>query len=199
MNGFQYNFKSLVIQIWLGIILPALFLSIASLTDNNIILATDFILAILYVIFSFKTVLKMNILQINVRTLSFGIVSAGLILLIQLTISAITGIKGGSDQLLHLNPLISAPIICFTAPLWEELIFRYTLNVKFFRNKCFGILTSSIFFAFLHGSMRFIDILVYFFIGIILSLSNWKSHNTLSSMLAHSLINTLIFIGSFLV
>lgn len=196
MNGFHQDTKPLAIQIGLGIILPAFFLSIEFLTNNNVILAADFILVVLYVIYSFKTVLKMDILRISRCTLSFGIASAGLILLIQLTLSSITGIKGGSNQLLYLNPLISAPIACLTGPLWEELIFRYTLNVKYFQNKCFGILVSSILFALLHGSTRLVDIFVYFFIGVILSFTNWQSHNLLSSVLAHSLTNTFVFIGS---
>ncbi|WP_125768678.1 CPBP family intramembrane glutamic endopeptidase [Lapidilactobacillus wuchangensis] len=195
MDKLQDKTKSLAFQIGVGIILPTLFLVICGATSNQIILTIDFSLVVGYLIYSCATILKMKILQINLRAVILGIAGAGLAVLIQVAIAYLTGLKGGSSQVLRLNPLIIAPIVCLTGPLWEELIFRYTLNVGYFHNKFWGILVSTVLFALLHGSMRWGDLLVYFSVGLIFSFVNGKTPNILSSVIAHSLMNTLVFIN----
>ncbi len=195
MDLHQHNTKSLAFQIGIGIVLPTLFLMICNATSNRIILTLDFSLVIIYVIYSFVTVLKMRVLQVNLCAVVLGIVGAGLAVLVQVAISFLTGLKGGTSQVLSLNPLIIAPIVCLTGPLWEELIFRYTVNIGYFHNKFWGILVSTVLFALLHGSMCWVDLVIYFCMGLIFSFVNWKTPNILSSVIAHSLMNTMAFIN----
>lgn len=195
MGERQDNTKSLAFQVGVGIILPTLFLVICAATSNRIILVIDFILVLIYLSYSFTTILKMKILQVNLRAVVLGIAGAGVALLIQMALAYFTGLKGGTSQVLSLNPLIIAPLVCLTGPLWEELIFRYTLNVGYFHNKFWGILVSTVLFAFLHGSMRWVDLVIYFCFGLIFSFVNWKKPNILSSVIAHILMNTVVFIN----
>jgi len=119
--------------------------------------------------------------------------------------NAIAGNEEAVRSLINLAPLYMIFSVGIYAPLTEELIFRKGLR-DIIDNKYIYILTSGIFFGFMHviGSVTspldYLYLIPYSSLGIAFAFTYSKTNNIFSTIMMHSLHNTfaivLYLIGS---
>lgn len=134
------------------------------------------------------------------------LVALPLMILISLVNQQIWQGEGGSNPLLQIvleeRDPIALGIFLFTAaiaaPLFEEVLFRGFLlpSLTRYMSVSWAILLSSLIFAVAHLSLS--EVLPLAVLGIILGVTYTRSRNLLSSILLHSLWNSVTMIGLFI-
>ncbi len=126
-----------------------------------------------------------------------------LILISNIIINMITGINTSTNQEIIVNTLKKAPIYTailtiIIAPILEELVFRLSFK-KMFKTNIIFIITSGLFFGFMHVSdpkslIELIYIIPYSIPGFIFAYTLTKSNNIIIPIGLHCIHNTTMFI-----
>ena len=182
---------TLFLPIIFGLLVPPFIIAMANENEIGFISFIGMTILWAYVLFTYGYLRCLGVFKVSVDRAVKGLLVAMVILLFQMLIMFLTKAQGGVGQFrgLHLNILL--PVACLIGPAWEETIFRYAINIKFFKGGFKGVCVSSALFAVAHGSTRLVDLLVYFGMGFLLCLANRGREDIFASVLAHSIINVV--------
>lgn len=190
---------------------------IAAVITNNFLGENDYYLMISVLISS--VILTIFLFIINKKTIishfkkmNFKIIlnifTNWLIMLIVITVFSVMLSSLTSDipkneeiirQFIFKNPLITFINVAIFAPFIEEIIYRLYPR-KFLNNRIIFIIISSLVFGFIHvpnfftSIEAFAHLLQYSLIGGFIANMYYKNNNIVSSMIFHSLHNTMAFL-----
>ncbi|MEB5927510.1 CPBP family intramembrane metalloprotease [Enterococcus faecalis] len=134
---------------------------------------------------------KKNILIILVATLIDRGIAIGGTLLLNMQGHTTTANDSTLIKLFSgVSPVLVVLLLGIAAPIMEEIVFRGgIIGYLVENNALLAILISSFLFGIIHGPTNFISFGMYFFMGIILSVSYYKTKDLRVSMSIHFLNN----------
>ena len=98
---------------------------------------------------------------------------------------------------------LSLPVLfldlCILAPISEEIFMRGLLQGTVFKNTYIGLVTTSIFFAYLHGPYTISSFITYLGMGFAFGIRYKTSDNLWNSILLHALNNLVAFFFMYLI
>ena len=98
---------------------------------------------------------------------------------------------------------LSLPVLfldlCVLAPISEEIFMRGLLQGTVFKNTYIGLVTTSVFFAYLHGSYTIPSFITYLGMGFAFGIRYKTSDNLWNSILLHALNNLVAFCFMYLI
>ena len=98
---------------------------------------------------------------------------------------------------------LSLPVLfldlCILAPVTEEIFMRGLLQGTVFKNTYIGLVTTSIFFAYLHGPYTISSFITYLGMGFAFGIRYKTSDNLWNSILLHALNNLVAFFFMYLI
>ena len=98
---------------------------------------------------------------------------------------------------------LSLPVLfldlCILAPVTEEIFMRGLLQGTVFKNTYIGLVTTSIFFAYLHGPYTISSFITYLGMGFAFDIRYKTSDNLWNSILLHALNNLVAFFFMYLI
>lgn len=118
-----------------------------------------------------------------------GLFTTGVNYLLTLLIEVDNSNQNTVIDLVENYPIISSLVTILVAPIIEEFVFRYSFST-FIKNKWIYIALTSIIFGFVHTAN--LDVIIYIFIGIMLSLTYLKFDKRISAPIVVHMINNLI-------
>lgn len=182
---------------------------------NSIIYTISFFNSILFIILLIKLYykdIKNNLIKYfkynfktNFKTsISYWLIGLAIMYISNVIIGIITNGKLAENEeavrsLIDTAPLYMAFSVMIYAPITEELIFRKSIR-EFINNKWIYALVSGFIFGGLHAISSITDItsllylIPYCSLGIIFGLLYYKTNNIFSTIIIHSIHNTIVFI-----
>ena len=101
------------------------------------------------------------------------------------------------------NLSLSLPVLfldlCILAPVTEEIFMRGLLQGTVFKNTYIGLVTTSVFFAYLHGPYTISSFITYLGMGFAFGIRYKTSDNLWNSILLHVLNNLVAFCFMYLI
>ena len=98
---------------------------------------------------------------------------------------------------------LSLPVLflelCILAPVTEEIFMRGLLQGTVFKNTYIGLVTTSVFFAYLHGPYTISSFITYLGMGFAFGIRYKTSDNLWNSILLHALNNLVAFCFMYLI
>ena len=98
---------------------------------------------------------------------------------------------------------LSLPVLfldlCVLAPISEEIFMRGLLQGTVFKNTYIGLVTTSVFFAYLHGPYTISSFITYLGMGFAFGIRYKTSDNLWNSILLHALNNLVAFCFMYLI
>ena len=98
---------------------------------------------------------------------------------------------------------LSLPVLfldlCILAPVTEEIFMRGMLQGTVFKNTYIGLVTTSVFFAYLHGPYTISSFITYLGMGFAFGIRYKTSDNLWNSILLHALNNLVAFFFMYLI
>ena len=98
---------------------------------------------------------------------------------------------------------LSLPVLfldlCILAPVTEEIFMRGLLQGTVFKNTYIGLVTTSVFFAYLHGPYTISSFITYLGMGFAFGIRYKTSDNLWNSILLHALNNLVAFFFMYLI
>ena len=98
---------------------------------------------------------------------------------------------------------LSLPVLfldlCILAPITEEIFMRGLLQGTVFKNTYIGLVTTSVFFAYLHGPYTISSFITYLGMGFAFGIRYKTSDNLWNSILLHALNNLVAFCFMYLI
>ena len=98
---------------------------------------------------------------------------------------------------------LSLPVLfldlCVLAPISEEIFMRGLLQGTVFKNTYIGLVTTSVFFAYLHGPYTISSFITYLGMGFAFGIRYKTSDNLWNSILLHALNNLVAFFFMYLI
>ena len=98
---------------------------------------------------------------------------------------------------------LSLPVLflelCILAPVTEEIFMRGLLQGTVFKNTYIGLVTTSVFFAYLHGPYTISSFITYLGMGFAFGIRYKTSDNLWNSILLHALNNIVAFCFMYLI
>lgn len=98
---------------------------------------------------------------------------------------------------------LSLPVLfldlCILAPVTEEIFMRGMLQGTVFKNTYIGLVTISVFFAYLHGPYTISSFITYLGMGFAFGIRYKTSDNLWNSILLHALNNLVAFFFMYLI
>lgn len=98
---------------------------------------------------------------------------------------------------------LSLPVLfldlCILAPISEEIFMRGLLQGTVFKNTYIGLVTTSVFFAYLHGPYTISSFITYLGMGFAFGIRYKTSDNLWNSILLHALNNLVAFFFMYLI
>lgn len=98
---------------------------------------------------------------------------------------------------------LSLPVLfldlCILAPVTEEIFMRGLLQGTVFKNTYIGLVTTSVFFAYLHGPYSIPSFITYLGMGFAFGIRYKTSDNLWNSILLHALNNLVAFFFMYLI
>ena len=98
---------------------------------------------------------------------------------------------------------LSLPVLfldlCILAPVTEEIFMRGLLQGTVFKNTYIGLVTTSVFFAYLHGPYTISSFITYLGMGLAFGIRYKTSDNLWNSILLHALNNLVAFCFMYLI
>ena len=178
---------------------------------NNTTLIITYLVYLLFVIYVYKTELKVDYINLKVKNIIkyipiylIGIVLMGIS---NYCLGKITNIDLASNEetvrlLIKKVPIYMCFSTCIFAPIVEEIIFRKTIK-NIFKNKYFFIILSGLIFGLVHLSFAKINldellmIIPYVIMGIDFAYIYHKSNNIFTTITLHTIHNLILLIIQF--
>ncbi|WLV77476.1 type II CAAX endopeptidase family protein [Lacticaseibacillus parahuelsenbergensis] len=189
--------RNLRFSIWFGLVLPQVALWFIELIrpNNQIFLVIWCVVTFFYMFVSYKYIAAASYLRPSPSKIFIGLLGGVLVLILEVIFAELFPNIQGSQLSPNMVPFIPL-YACVCGPVWEEVLFRGILNKRIFNGSGVGLIISSLGFSLLHGYLSPL-IILYFLMALIFSFCNRGKADVSASIVAHIVVNTVVFFLNF--
>lgn len=143
-----------------------------------------------------------HIRKISLKDMLKWLLSYALLVLFYMLVNFLGPTQSDTTQSIQ-SLSLSLPVLfldlCILAPVTEEIFMRGLLQGTVFKNTYIGLITTSIFFAYLHGPYTISSFITYLGMGFAFGIRYKTSDNLWNSILLHFLNNLVAFCFMYLI
>ena len=143
-----------------------------------------------------------HIRKISLKDMLKWLLSYALLFLFYMLVNFLGPTQSDTTQSIQ-SLSLSLPVLfldlCILAPITEEIFMRGLLQGTVFKNTYIGLITTSIFFAYLHGPYTISSFITYLGMGFAFGIRYKTSDNLWNSILLHALNNLVAFCFMYLI
>lgn len=143
-----------------------------------------------------------HIRKISLKDMLKWLLSYALLFLFYMLVNFLGPTQSDTTQSIQ-SLSLSLPVLfldlCILAPVTEEIFMRGLLQGTVFKNTYIGLVTTSIFFAYLHGPYTISSFITYLGMGFAFGIRYKTSDNLWNSILLHALNNLVAFFFMYLI
>ena len=194
---------------WMTFFLILIFIPIhLSIADkimwtNSLVLSIIFTLVELAIFFYVgKKYDLFHIRKISLKDILNWLLSYALLVLFYMLVNFLGPTQSDTTQSIQ-SLSLSLPVLfldlCILAPVTEEIFMRGLLQGTVFKNTYIGLVTTSVFFAYLHGPYTISSFITYLGMGFAFGIRYKTSDNLWNSILLHALNNLVAFFFMYLI
>ena len=194
---------------WMTFFLILIFIPIhLSITDkimwiNSLALSIIFTLVELAIFFYVGRKYDLfHIRKISLKDMLKWLLSYALLFLFYMLVNFLGPTQSDTTQSIQ-SLSLSLPVLfldlCILAPVTEEIFMRGLLQGTVFKNTYIGLVTTSVFFAYLHGPYTISSFITYLGMGFAFGIRYKTSDNLWNSILLHALNNLVAFCFMYLI
>lgn len=194
---------------WMTFFLILIFIPIhLSIADkimwtNSLVLSIIFTLVELAIFFYVgKKYDLFHIRKISLKDILNWLLSYALLVLFYMLVNFLGPTQSDTTQSIQ-SLSLSLPVLfldlCILAPISEEIFMRGLLQGTVFKNTYIGLVTTSVFFAYLHGPYTISSFITYLGMGFAFGIRYKTSDNLWNSILLHALNNLVAFFFMYLI
>ena len=137
-----------------------------------------------------------HIRKISLKDMLNWLLSYALLVLFYMLVNFLGPTQSDTTQSIQ-SLSLSLPVLfldlCVLAPISEEIFMRGLLQGTVFKNTYIGLVTTSVFFAYLHGPYTISSFITYLGMGFAFGIRYKTSDNLWNSILLHALNNLVAF------
>ena len=194
---------------WMTFFLILIFIPIhLSIADkvmqtNSLVLSIIFTLVELAIFFYVGRKYDLfHIRKISLKDMLKWLLSYALLFLFYMLVNFLGPTQSDTTQSIQ-SLSLSLPVLfldlCILAPVTEEIFMRGLLQGTVFKNTYIGLVTTSVFFAYLHGPYTISSFITYLGMGFAFGIRYKTSDNLWNSILLHALNNIVAFCFMYLI
>ena len=194
---------------WMTFFLILIFIPIhLSIADkimwtNSLVLSIIFTLVELAIFFYVGRKYDLfHIRKISLKDMLKWLLSYALLVLFYMLVNFLGPTQSDTTQSIQ-SLSLSLPVLfldlCILAPVTEEIFMRGLLQGTVFKNTYIGLVTTSVFFAYLHGPYTISSFITYLGMGFAFGIRYKTSDNLWNSILLHALNNLVAFCFMYLI
>ena len=194
---------------WMTFFLILIFIPIhLSIADkvmqtNSLVLSIIFTLVELAIFFYVGRKYDLfHIRKISLKDMLKWLLSYALLVLFYMLVNFLGPTQSDTTQSIQ-SLSLSLPVLfldlCILAPVTEEIFMRGLLQGTVFKNTYIGLVTTSVFFAYLHGPYTISSFITYLGMGVAFGIRYKTSDNLWNSILLHALNNLVAFFFMYLI
>lgn len=190
---------------FLILIFTPIHLSIADKVMRTNSLALSIIFTLVELAIFFYVGRKYDLFQIrkiSLKDMLNWLLSYALLVLFYMLVNFLGPTQSDTTQSIQ-SLSLSLPVLfldlCILAPVTEEIFMRGLLQGTVFKNTYIGLVTTSIFFAYLHGPYTISSFITYLGMGFAFGIRYKTSDNLWNSILLHALNNLVAFFFMYLI
>ena len=194
---------------WMTFFLILIFIPIhLSIADkvmqtNSLVLSIIFTLVELAIFFYVGRKYDLfHIRKISLKDMLKWLLSYALLFLFYMLVNFLGPTQSDTTQSIQ-SLSLSLPVLfldlCILAPVTEEIFMRGLLQGTVFKNTYIGLVTTSVFFAYLHGPYTISSFITYLGMGFAFGIRYKTSDNLWNSILLHALNNLVAFFFMYLI
>ena len=143
-----------------------------------------------------------HIRKISLKDMLKWLLSYALLVLFYMLVNFLGPTQSDTTQSIQ-SLSLSLPVLfldlCILAPITEEIFMRGLLQGTVFKNTYIGLVTTSVFFAYLHGPYTISSFITYLGMGFAFGIRYKTSDNLWNSILLHALNNLVAFCFMYLI
>ena len=143
-----------------------------------------------------------HIRKISLKDMLNWLLSYALLVLFYMLVNFLGPTQSDTTQSIQ-SLSLSLPVLfldlCVLAPISEESFMRGLLQGTVFKNTYIGLVTTSVFFAYLHGPYTISSFITYLGMGFAFGIRYKTSDNLWNSILLHALNNLVAFFFMYLI
>ena len=143
-----------------------------------------------------------HIRKISLKDMLKWLLSYALLVLFYMLVNFLGPTQSDTTQSIQ-SLSLSLPVLfldlCILAPVTEEIFMRGLLQGTVFKNTYIGLVTTSVFFAYLHGPYTISSFITYLGMGFAFGIRYKTSDNLWNSILLHALNNLVAFCFMYLI
>ena len=143
-----------------------------------------------------------HIRKISLKDMLKWLLSYALLFLFYMLVNFLGPTQSDTTQSIQ-SLSLSLPVLfldlCILAPVTEEIFMRGMLQGTVFKNTYIGLVTTSVFFAYLHGPYTISSFITYLGMGFAFGIRYKTSDNLWNSILLHALNNLVAFCFMYLI
>ena len=143
-----------------------------------------------------------HIRKISLKDMLKWLLSYALLFLFYMLVNFLGPTQSDTTQSIQ-SLSLSLPVLfldlCILAPITEEIFMRGLLQGTVFKNTYIGLVTTSVFFAYLHGPYTISSFITYLGMGFAFGIRYKTSDNLWNSILLHVLNNLVAFCFMYLI
>ena len=143
-----------------------------------------------------------HIRKISLKDMLKWLLSYALLVLFYMLVNFLGPTQSDTTQSIQ-SLSLSLPVLfldlCILAPVTEEIFMRGLLQGTVFKNTYIGLVTTSVFFAYLHGPYSIPSFITYLGMGFAFGIRYKTSDNLWNSILLHALNNLVAFCFMYLI
>ena len=143
-----------------------------------------------------------HIRKISLKDMLNWLLSYALLVLFYMLVNFLGPTQSDTTQSIQ-SLSLSLPVLfldlCILAPVTEEIFMRGLLQGTVFKNTYIGLVTTSVFFAYLHGPYTISSFITYLGMGFAFGIRYKTSDNLWNSILLHALNNLVAFFFMYLI
>ena len=143
-----------------------------------------------------------HIRKISLKDMLKWLLSYALLFLFYMLVNFLGPTQSDTTQSIQ-SLSLSLPVLfldlCILAPVTEEIFMRGLLQGTVFKNTYIGLVTTSVFFAYLHGPYTISSFITYLGMGFAFGIRYKTSDNLWNSILLHALNNLVAFCFMYLI
>ena len=143
-----------------------------------------------------------HIRKISLKDILKWLLSYALLFLFYMLVNFLGPTQSDTTQSIQ-SLSLSLPVLfldlCILAPVTEEIFMRGLLQGTVFKNTYIGLVTTSVFFAYLHGPYTISSFITYLGMGFAFGIRYKTSDNLWNSILLHALNNLVAFFFMYLI
>ena len=190
---------------FLILIFTPIHLSIADKVMRTNSLALSIIFTLVELAIFFYVGRKYDLFQIrkiSLKDMLNWLLSYALLVLFYMLVNFLGPTQSDTTQSIQ-SLSLSLPVLfldlCILSPITEEIFMRGLLQGTVFKNTYIGLVTTSVFFAYLHGPYSIPSFITYLGMGFAFGIRYKTSDNLWNSILLHALNNLVAFFFMYLI